>query len=466
MLSIFYLYLSVFIVKQIKDMTKIRLTEVQLKRVVTILKEQEDSEYYNITPEEYKELMMYAGYNGNSLSKLKKFGGKPLRITGDVNLASTPTTSLGNVAIIDGDLDVSRTKVSDVSKINIQGSVRDYDTPISRRRERLEQLKKMEEAQSRREDNEWGLDNEYIDDEGLKANALYEYLVNNGDLEGLTGEDLERIEQIRTTLSQLENQYDEAVEPEIISNLSIQISELEDELEELIDKGDVYSIIPTRFSHYELTTFEVIGLTNQEYAVGTEEEVKKAAYDYGESLIDDIGVEGFSEHFIENHIDADAVVEYFEDWWRDDIYESPESYFDDDDYELTEEQQKRIEFLENQISQYEELQSELDSSDDEYDEYQELIDELQEELDEIAPEIGEPTDEMVEEKLEERLSDVRRYPLSYIKDYDLDIKNFVDEESLIEDMVNSDGYGILSSYDGSYETIEINGEDYYIFRIN
>lgn len=447
-------------------MTKIRLTEAQLKRVVTILKEQEDSEYYNITPEEYKELMMYAGYNGNSLSKLKKFGGKPLRITGDVNLSSTPTTSLGNVAIIDGNLDVSRTKVSDVSKINIQGRVSDYDTPISRRRERLEQLKKMEEAQSRREDNEWGLDNEYIDDEGLKANALYEYLVNNGDLEGLTGEDLERIEQIRTTLSQLENQYDEAVEPEIISNLSIQISELEDELEELIDKGDVYSIIPTNYSHYELTNFEVIGLTNQEYAVGTEEEVKKSAYDYGESLIDDIGIEGFNEHFIENHIDTDSVVDYFESWWRDDIYESPESYFDDDDYKLTEEQERRIEILENQISQYEELQSELDSSDDEYDEYQELIDELQEELDEIVPEIGEPTDEMVEDKLEERLSDIRRNPLSYIKDYGLEVKNFVDEESLIEDMVNTDGYGILSSYDGSYETIEINGEDYYIFRIN
>jgi PKD repeat protein len=447
-------------------MTKIRLTEAQLKRVVTILKEQEDSEYYNITPEEYKELMMYAGYNGNSLSKLKKFGGKPLRITGNVNLSSTPTTSLGNVAIIDGDLDVSRTKVSDVSKINIQGRVSDYDTPISRRRERLEQLKKMEEAQSRREDNEWGLDNEYIDDEGLKANALYEYLINNGDLEGLTGEDLERIEQIRTTLSQLENQYDEAVEPEIISNLSIQISELEDELEELIDKGDVYSIIPTNYSHYELTNFEVIGLTNQEYAVGTEEEVKKSAYDYGESLIDDIGIEGFNEHFIENHIDTDSVVDYFESWWRDDIYESPESYFDDDDYKLTEEQERRIEILENQISQYEELQSELDSSDDEYDEYQELIDELQEELDEIVPEIGEPTDEMVEDKLEERLSDIRRNPLSYIKDYGLEVKNFVDEESLIEDMVNTDGYGILSSYDGSYETIEINGEDYYIFRIN
>jgi hypothetical protein len=447
-------------------MTKIRLTEAQLKRVVTILKEQEDSEYYNITPEEYKELMMYAGYNGNSLSKLKKFGGKPLRITGDVNLSSTPTTSLGNVAIIDGNLDVSRTKVSDVSKINIQGRVSDYDTPISRRRERLEQLKKMEEAQSRREDNEWGLDNEYIDDEGLKANALYEYLINNGDLEGLTGEDLERIEQIRTTLSQLENQYDEAVEPEIISNLSIQISELEDELEELIDKGDVYSIIPTNYSHYELTNFEVIGLTNQEYAVGTEEEVKKSAYDYGESLIDDIGIEGFNEHFIENHIDTDSVVDYFESWWRDDIYESPESYFDDDDYKLTEEQERRIEILENQISQYEELQSELDSSDDEYDEYQELIDELQEELDEIVPEIGEPTDEMVEDKLEERLSDIRRNPLSYIKDYGLEVKNFVDEESLIEDMVNTDGYGILSSYDGSYETIEINGDDYYIFRIN
>ena len=453
----------VFIVKRKIAMTKIRLTESQLKKVFRTLKEQEEVEYYDITPEEYKELMLYAGYNGNTLTKMKKFGGKPLRITGGLNLSNTPTTSLGNVAIIDGNLDISRTKVSDVSKINVSGRVSDYDTPISKRRERLIQLQKMEDAQSRREDNEWGLDNEYIDDIGLKANALYEYLVDSGEIDGLTGEDLQRIEELRTILTQLEQQYDDETDPETISNLSRQISDFEDELNDLLDKGDVYSLIPSG-SHYTLDSFEVIGLPNQEYAVGTEDEVKKSAYDYGESLIDDIGIEGFSEHFIENHIDGNEVMEYFEDWWRQDIYESPESYFNDDDYELTEEQQQRIEFLENKISEYEELQSQAD--DDEYDEYQELIDELQEELDDIEPEIGEPTDEMVEKVLDDRLDDVRRNPLSYIKDYGLEVKNFVDEESLIEDMVNTDGYGILSSYDGSYDTVRINGEDYYIFRTN
>ena len=32
--------------------------------------------------------------------------------------------------------------------------------------------------------------------------------------------------------------------------------------------------------------------------------------------------------------------------------------------------------------------------------------------------------------------------------------------------VDSDGYGIISSYDGNYDTIEIKGKDYYIFRTN
>jgi hypothetical protein len=191
----------------------------------------------------------------------------------------------------------------------------------------------------------------------------------------------------------------------------------------------------------------------------------RAAYEYAVSYIDEVGIEGFNESFTGDYVDGEQVAEYFRDWWREDIWESPESYFDEDDFKLTEEQEERINEIEESILDYEEQQSEYNYDDDEYNEFQELIDELQEELDEIVPGT-EPTEEMVDEKLDELLRDVEYYPLQYIKDYDLDVKQFIDEDELAKGLVDSDGYGILSSYDGQYDTIEINGTYYYIIRTN
>jgi hypothetical protein len=42
---------------------------------------------------------------------------------------------------------------------------------------RREELAKEAEADERREDGEWDLDNPNIDDEGLAANALFQHLV-------------------------------------------------------------------------------------------------------------------------------------------------------------------------------------------------------------------------------------------------------------------------------------------------
>ena len=168
--------------------------------------------------------------------------------------------------------------------------------------------------------------------------------------------------------------------------------------------------------------------------------------------------------------DIEQLKDYFEDHFRDSIYESPESYFDDDDFELTPEQEKRIEQIEAEIDDYEKQQNDLDPDREDYDElyddFQNLIDELESEKDDIVPDTSSPTDDMVEAKVEEYLNEVESYPLRYIKDYEYDIKNFIDEDELAKGLVDSDGYGIMNPYNSDYDSINLNGETYYIMRIN
>ena len=45
------------------------------------------------------------------------------------------------------------------------------------------------------------------------------------------------------------------------------------------------------------------------------------------SLIDDIGYEGFNPGFMESHIDGDAVADYMEDWFYDDMNDSTRRLF-------------------------------------------------------------------------------------------------------------------------------------------
>lgn len=447
-------------------MKKVRLSSKDLKRIINIVSEQVNGEYYDITPEKYLELMNYASYNGNGVTSLKMFQGKPLRITGSLKISNTPTKSLGNVAVIDGDLDISSTNIMSVDDIDISGSVRDWDSGVSRKRAREIAARKNAEADSRREDNEWSLSNEDIDEEGLRANALYEYLVNQGDFEEFSDEDKEEVRRIKNLINSLNTEYEEEDDPELADAIYDQISELEEEMDEILDgKEDIYTLYPSQYGGPGgLTMFEVLG-SDSEYSVGTEEEMEDAAKEDIRNLFDDIGVEGFRENFLEDYIDIDYLAKYFEDGFYDDVRENPESYFDDDDYELTEEQEERIEELEAKISEYEEEQSKYDYSDDEYDEYQELIDELQEELDEIVPDT-EPTEEMIENVVESRLDELRRYPMSYIKDWGLDIKNFIDEDELVEGVYQSDGFDGILRYDGNYDIVEINGVDYYVFRVN
>jgi hypothetical protein len=182
---------------------KIRLTEQQFNGLIRRIIREVDEQYYKITPEEYVELMKLSGYHGQGISRLPRFGGKPLWITGSLSLRNTPTDSLGNVGYIEGNLDISYTKVSNIDNISVKGYLSDYGTPLEKRRIAIEQRRKRDESESRRTEGDWDLNSPNIDDEGMKANALFQYLEGDGLITTLSDDDNVRVGEIKSEIKRL-----------------------------------------------------------------------------------------------------------------------------------------------------------------------------------------------------------------------------------------------------------------------
>jgi TolA-binding protein len=451
---------------------KLRLTESELYKVIKqIIKETED-EYYRISPEDYLDVMRYASYNGNVFRKMKQYGGKPLYITGDLDLGGKDVKDIGPIAYVDGSLDIRNTKVSDLGGLQVKKYISDGGSPRERIREKQELNAKLAQQDVLRDSDEWVL--EQGDETGEKAHALFDNLVNVGEIEPLSDEDKEKLTILRRKLQDLEQEYEGLDDNDYrVYEVQESIYETQSEIEELEENDvDVYMMYPNqRYSHYGLQQFEVLisGFKDREYTVGTEEEMDAAALQYAVSYIDDVGADGFSESFIEDYLDVDSIVNMAEEDYDYQVRENPESYFSDDDYELTSEQEERIEQLESQIEDLEQQKLELDSDDENYYDYEEDLDNqieaLQEELDNIEVDT-EPTEDMIDNMVESLVRDVRRDPLDYLKNYGLDFKEYVDEDALAQGLVDSDGWGIMNSYDGNYDSEDVNGITYYIMRVN
>ena len=457
-------------------MRKIILSQGQFKHLIKVIKEQEE-EYYKISPQELLNMLELGSYS-SALLKPKFFEGKKLYVTGNLDLSGKPIKTLGNITYIDGNLDIRDTNISSVEGVQVKGYISDYGSPIEAKRIREAELKKLAGAESRREDGDWELTNPNIDEEGLAANALFDHLVSEGKLDEMDNETkelinnkLERIEELTQQGVGLESDSEERDE------LYEEIDRIEDEIKELQENyADVYYIIPTNYKSYgTLYNFEVIGLRNQEYMVGTYDDMYEAAIVNTETLLDDIGLDGISQYIIESNLDQNSIREYIEEFYDNDIRDSPESYFRQDDYELTDEQEERKEQLENYINEMEDLKTELeekqinleDSDSEEYeliqtklDEIEENIDKAQDELDSIEPDT-EPTEEMIEEKVSQNVRRAMKDPVDWLRGMDEDdrIKYYVNVRGVAEDIVEHDGIGTISSYDGSYDDVYITGYD-------
>ena len=350
-------------------------------------------------------------------------------------------------------------------------------------KERLENLRiqreqrlKREAAQERREEGEWSGRYEDMDDEGLRANALLNWIDSYESVEVMTSEDRAAITRLELEIDRLDQEYDNAEDPE--PDLLDQKSELEDELEELRNKIDVYNIIRTG-DFYSLGEFEVIdsGLSDRRYAVGDEDDMEKSAYDYLDNLIDDIGFEGFNKGFDMGYLDNEAIADYAEEMYDYDVRESPESYFDEEEKQLSDRQEEDIRvarlFIERAEEQISMLENQMDGDND--DDIQEKIDELNELIESHQDEIteieenpdGEYPEDLIEDKVRSLVSDVRYDPEDFMESYGLEWDKFIDRDDFIQGVIDADGYGqTLNSYDGSADEVKVGDKWFYVMRID
>lgn len=330
-----------------------------------------------------------------------------------------------------------------------------------RERERLRRIQQGIEAQQRRENDEWNPEN--TDARGLAANALKEWLIDEGEWEGETKD------EFRDAIENLRNEMEN--DPEVIEDpngdkaqeYGEDLGNLEEDME---NAESVYDIIPL-YDYYGMYEFEYGGA---EYAVGDDEAADEAATERTRSLIDDIGYEGFSPSFMEWHVDGDQVADYAEDWFWDDMSDSPEDYLDDDDRELSKEAVNNIDLLDEMIGEF---QSDLEETDNQMDEEELLskIEELEIEKQDISDDDDnyEYTEEAKDNYVERRKNEVKDDPVGFLRDFGMEesIKDFIDEDDFIEAVIEADGRGhTLSSYDGNENEISFDDEWYYIYRTN
>jgi len=287
-------------------------------------------------------------------------------------------------------------------------------------RRRVAQLRA--EAEERKEEGSWNLEND-PDQEGEYANAVFEIMVDN---------------------------YNVSVDEE--------------------EGESIYDLIPSQYSHYDLPTFEWVGDddTGITFAVGTWDEVWQAAKEYMEGLWDDQGADGWSNSFIESHIDEQEVREYFYDMFSDDVNNNYESYFDTDELPLSDEQESQVAKLKEEAEELDEITRNVDDvyNEDEVELAEDRWNEIDDEITYIEsdPE-GEPTEEQIEDMTNSRVDDAMYDMVASMTDYGLDISDYVDQDALFESAIDSDGVGnSLGSYDGEDNEVMIGDTWYHVFR--
>lgn len=365
---------------------------------------------------------------------------------------------------------------------------------IRAQEERERQIRLRQEAEERRQANEWDEDVVSNDDVGGLANALLQYLVEYQNVEAKTDEDSLRVAELMREKESLETEFDGIDDEDVRSTIEGRIENIEEEIDEINNKIDVYNLIPDG-DYYDMKRFYVIDTDNvgitDIFAVGTEYQTQSSAEQYMRDLIDDVGVAGFNTGFVSNHVDEDAIKDYVSEFFNYDVWDNPDAYLDEtEDRLLSDKQESWIYDLNQKIkiffNKIQEVRDELDGIDmdeepEKYEELEQLISDIEDEIYETENEIEEikenPEGDWDEEKIEQVIEDKVEYYTDnpeyfvnefYGTDYNQWItdNNLIDINSLISGAIESDGFGhTLNSNDGSADEIYRNGETYYIMQI-
>lgn len=313
-----------------------------------------------------------------------------------------------------------------------------------------------------------------------KANALFQFLVNQGELIEADEDTKERMEALASRKFTMEKEIEEDPNPR--PELVRQIEQIDEELNELYEEfSDVYDIEldDEDYSGWDISSFNVEKL-GQRYMVGDEYDMENAAEKYLEQLYDDIGYSHLPDWILEDALDKDGVVYYFKEMFSDDVYNNPEDYLQEQGKDFSQEQKKfydshKLEsnaLLKRILKLSEGLKNEPEGERE--DQMRELIKKLEdkyfgliEKMDEIEAEPeGEYKEDAIQEKIDELVESVEENPMQYIEDYGLEINNFLDGEEIIRLVIQSDGYQVMSSHDGELNEEYVDGETFYIIRID
>jgi hypothetical protein len=505
-----------------------KITESKLITLIKDIIREQEMEEVVITPEQYYDLMRKVFYKTEAIPSLPPFKNKTLVVSGDLELNDPRIKSLGKLKIL-GKLNISGSKISSLDDVEVTGYVSDWNTPLYNIKQQRILNAKISEQESLREDDEWNLND--TDEVGEMAHAAFEFANNRSDITALTNEELERVNEIRKTIQELEEEQenlDTELENwnELYDDITDRIGELEDELNELKDdKSDVYDFYPSG-RHYDLHEYECL-TEDMKFAVGTTEEADSSLRDYFEEWIDN-PLEYLGPDRITHYVDADMVIEAFEDGEREYIEENPEDYGISRDLSYNQEQEVqdyekqklgleverfliekggRTPLIEDKIdsAKYFKFKDYLDNifvvefsdewelyqngkkiemitySDEEFEEQetdnQTRLDEIESEISDIEYEIdeinenpdGDFNQDEINDRVETMLEDIRYDPYDWLKDRGFDNKTivrFIDKDVMLDDLVRYADYGSLNGYDSEYDEVSINDTYYVVMRID
>ena len=391
---------------------------------------EQDENLVSVSPEDYLELLENVGGIAERISKLKPYRGKGIVITGPINVTNYKNIGpLTGVVRVMGRLDISHTNISNLNGITVDGYVSDYGSSMWKIKMQQKLNEKLSDLDEKRREDEWNVENQ--NDESERTEAVYKYLNQHGDVDMVEDDEGNEV-------------------PE-----------------------DKYYINPNGRATYGYgKQYEWLGGGNgfnpNEYDVYTEDEADSAARQYVEQLVDDSGMDAFSSWAFNDALDDQQWYRWLYDYYDDYIRSSPDDF--DIPLELSNQQMKQVQQLQSNIDSLNKRLESEDLPDEKYEEIEIKIEGLEEIIQEINDDPqGEYDESSIENEITGRVDEYKDDIFGFIDYYGSDkdfIMNFIDLDKLTEIVVSSDGYGsMLNSYDGDYDTFNINGTEYYVMRV-
>ena len=392
---------------------------------------EQDENLVSVSPEDYLELLENVGGIAERISKLKPYRGKGIVITGPLSVTGYKNIGpLTGVVRVMGRLDISHTNISNLNGITVDGYVSDYGSSMWKIKKQQELNEKLSDLDEKRREDEWNVENQ--DDESERTEAVYKYLNQHGDVDMVEDDEGNEV-------------------PE-----------------------DKYYINPNGRATYGYgKQYQWLGGGNgfnpNEYDVYTEDEADSAARQYVESLIDDSGMDAFSSWAFNDALDDQQWYRWLYDYYDDYVRSSPEDF--DIPLELSNQQMNQVQQLQSNIDSLNKRLESEDLPDEKYEEIEIKIEGLEEIIQEINDDPqGEYDESSIENEITGRVDEYEDDIFGFIEHYGSDkdfIMEFIDLDKLTEIVLSSDGYGsMLNSYDGDYDTFNINGTEYYVMRVN